>query len=78
MRSSSSRNSGNRPCSFFEKTSAPSSVTSNTPPLPLMRPTSTSRAFLSSAARLTARGRYPHCPQYVISTFFIDSSSGSG
>jgi hypothetical protein len=74
MLSSSSRNSGNRPCSFFEKMSAPSSVISNTPPELFTSPTSTSRAFLSSAARLTARGRYPQEPQYVISSFFIGSS----
>jgi hypothetical protein len=52
--------SGKRPSDFFEKISFPSSTTSNCPPEPLMSLASMPRAFLISAARLAARGRYPH------------------
>ncbi len=51
-----SSGAGNRPASFFEKTSLPSTETSKMPPLPAISFESTPNAFFSSAARPAARG----------------------
>lgn len=48
--------SGNRPTSFLEKTMAPSTVTSKTPPLPGISFESTPIDFFSSSAKLAALG----------------------
>ena len=48
---------------FFEKISVPSSVTSNWPLDPFITFASMPFAFLISAARLAARGRYPQALQ---------------
>lgn len=61
--SSTSFNSGQRPTCFLEKMTWPSRTMSRTPPEPLVSVASMPRAFLISAARPEARGRYPHCPQ---------------
>ena len=54
---STSSKSGKRPSCFLLKSSCPSSVTSNSPPLPRTSVASMPRNFLISAARLEARGR---------------------
>lgn len=51
-----SSGAGNRPASFFEKTSLPSTDTSKMPPLPAISFESTPNSFFSSAARPAARG----------------------
>ena len=54
---------GKRPTCFFENTVFPSTITSKTPPLPGVRVVFAPRFCFSSAAKLEARGRYPHSVQ---------------
>lgn len=52
-----SSSSGKRPALCFEKMSAPSTITSNWPTVPVVSVASTPVSFLIVAARLAARGR---------------------
>ena len=52
--------------SCLEKIISPSTTTSKIPLLPSMSLALTPKACMSSAARLEARGKYFHLPQYVM------------